>query len=147
MEDGELRGLLEQIQEDVRKAMEATEEVGRSLTEHRLTTANVVGDLKMSLSGLSANIGVLVAAVKDSVEEGRETTGGVKELVSEMKQERSVREWEQARRAHGGSKGGSSKAIVELSLKIAAGAIGLGALIALGAERGWPILRAMFGLP
>lgn len=96
MDDAELRGLLEQIQERVDRAMEMTEEVGRQIADHRLTVAGVVGDLKLNLSQLSGSVAVLVSAVTTSVEEGRDSTEAVKNLANEMKQERSHREWKTA---------------------------------------------------
>jgi hypothetical protein len=116
MDDAELRGLLEQIQEDVKRAVDMTEEVGRQVADHRLTVAGVVGDLKLNLALLAANVNALVTSVNASVEQGRESSGGVQELVNEMKQQRSHHEWQAALDKAGEPKKFGGKSIGEWSV-------------------------------
>lgn len=96
MDDAELRGLIEQVKEDVQGVRDIADDVRRQLSEHRLTVGAVVGDLNLKLALLANHVDTLALAVTTSVEEGRESTQGVKDLVSEMKQARSQSEWQTA---------------------------------------------------
>lgn len=96
MDDAELRGLLEQIQERVDRAMEMTEEVGKQIAEHRLTVAGVVGDLKLNLAVLSTNVTALVSAVSTSVEHNAGAAEAVTRLANELEKKRSHEEWQAA---------------------------------------------------
>lgn len=93
MDEFELRGRLERIEEGLVKAVNATEDVAQALQEHRLNAAGMVGDLRTQLATLTANVSQVVNALPPIIRSSGESAGALKDAVAEMRQARSTYEW------------------------------------------------------